>query len=144
VLIATQKAPLWGYHPAQLRAAAAAVRCPVLVIHGTDDEIIPVRRGEDLAALLGADLMLVEGGGHCPQARNPVVVNKALLEFTDRVTPHAQRAPRRTVWTRAMRRPRKVLYVSSPMATPAGTWPSPPNSASSTATCRSTGWPRTR
>ena len=57
-----------GYHPAQLRAAAAAVRCPVLVIHGTDDEIVPVRRGEDLAALLGADLMLVEGGGRCPQA----------------------------------------------------------------------------
>ncbi len=115
VLIATEKAPPWGYHPAQLRAAAAAVRCPVLVIHGTDDEIVPVRRGQDLAALLGSDLMLIEGGGHCPQARDPVVVNRALAEFIDRVTPAAQRPPRRTTWTRAMARPRKVLYVSSPI-----------------------------
>jgi len=59
--------------------------------------------------------MLIEGGGHCPQARDPVVVNRALAEFIDRVTPAAQRPPRRTTWTRAMARPRKVLYVSSPI-----------------------------
>ena len=114
VLIATALAPQWG-DAADLRAAAAAARCPMLVIHGTDDEITPVRRGEDLAALLGADLMLVNAGGHCPEARDPVVVNRALAAFIDRVTPAAQRAPRQTTWTRAMARPRKVLYVSSPI-----------------------------
>jgi pimeloyl-ACP methyl ester carboxylesterase len=87
VLIATELAPPWG-DAADLRAAAAAARCPMLVIHGTDDEIAPVRRGEDLAALLSADLMLIEGGGHCPQVRDPVVVNRALAEFIDRVTRH--------------------------------------------------------
>jgi len=85
VLIATELAPPWGY-AADLRAAAAAARCPMLVIHGTDDEIVPVRRGEDLAALLGADLMLIHGGGHCPQVRDPVVINRALAGFIDRVT----------------------------------------------------------
>jgi pimeloyl-ACP methyl ester carboxylesterase len=105
VLIATALAPPWG-DAADLRAAAAAARCPMLVIHGTDDEIAPVRRGEDLAALLGADLMLISAGGHCPQVRDPVVVNRALAEFIDRVTPAAQRAPRQTTWTRAMARPR--------------------------------------
>ena len=114
VLIATALAPRWG-DAADLRAAAAAARCPMLVIHGTDDEIVPVRRGEDLAALLGADLMLINEGGHLPQARDPIVVNRALAEFIDRVTPAAQRPPRQTTWTRAMARPRKILYVSSPI-----------------------------
>src|SRR5262249_22584712 len=115
VLIATRKAPRWGYAPAELRAAAAAVRCPLLVIHATDDEVVRARGGRDLAALLGADLLLIEEGGHCPQARDPVMVNRAMTEFIDRVTPAAQRPARRTTWTRAMARPRKVLYVSSPI-----------------------------
>ena len=85
VLIATELAPPWG-DAADLRAAAAAARCPMLIIHGTDDEIAPARRGEDLAALLGADLMLINGGGHLPQLRDPIVVNRALAEFIDRVT----------------------------------------------------------
>jgi pimeloyl-ACP methyl ester carboxylesterase len=105
VLIATELAPPWG-DAADLRAAAAAAHCPMLVIHGTGDKIAPVRRGEDLAALLGADLMLIEGGGHCPQVRDPVVINRALAEFIDRVTPAAQWTPRQTTWTRAMARPR--------------------------------------
>ena len=29
----------------------------------------------------------LEGGGHCPQARDPIRVNRAILEFLDRVTP---------------------------------------------------------
>jgi pimeloyl-ACP methyl ester carboxylesterase/predicted glycosyltransferase len=115
VLIATMHAPKWGEKARDLRTAAAAVRCPVLVIHGTDDEVAPVGNGEELAGLLGADLLLIESGGHCPQVRDPIVVNRAIMEFTDRVTPAAQRPPRRTVWTRAMARPRKVLYVSSPI-----------------------------
>lgn len=94
VLIATVKAPRWGDTAAGLRAAAGAVRCPVLVIHGTDDDVVPVRRGQDLAGLLGADLLLIKGGGHLPQARDPVLVSRALADFTERVTPAGQRAPR--------------------------------------------------
>lgn len=47
------------------QARLAQVRCPVLVIHGTDDEIVPFRHGERLfrAARRGHHLW-VEGAGH--------------------------------------------------------------------------------
>jgi pimeloyl-ACP methyl ester carboxylesterase/predicted glycosyltransferase len=99
----------------ELRAAAGAIRCPMLLIHGTGDAVIPVSRSADLAGLCSADLLLIGGGGHCPQLRDPIAVNRALLEFTDRVIPAGQRAPRRRTWTRARHRPRQVLYLSSPI-----------------------------
>jgi pimeloyl-ACP methyl ester carboxylesterase len=47
-------------------AAAAAVRCPTLVVHGTADTIIPLRHGQAVAAALGghARLAPVAGAGH--------------------------------------------------------------------------------
>ena len=47
---------------------AAKVRCPVLVVHGTDDRIRPQAIGEQLAELTGGDLVLLEGVGHGPSA----------------------------------------------------------------------------
>ncbi len=46
--------------------AAERVACPVLVVHGTEDEIIPVEQGERLAAALGgrARWVSVAGVGH--------------------------------------------------------------------------------
>ena len=38
---------------------------PTLVIHGTADPLVPVEGGKDTAqAILGAELMLIEGMGH--------------------------------------------------------------------------------
>jgi len=45
--------------------ALASVKVPTLVIHGTQDPLVPVEGGKDTAkAIPGAELMLIEGMGH--------------------------------------------------------------------------------
>ncbi|WP_142025343.1 alpha/beta hydrolase [Blastococcus colisei] len=87
------------------------VRCPVTVVHGTDDHVRPHAIGEQLARFTGGSLVLLEGSGHGPHAREPVKVNHLIGEFVDRVCPRQQR----TTWTRAARRPKRALYLSSPI-----------------------------
>ncbi|RHA44249.1 alpha/beta hydrolase [Cellulomonas rhizosphaerae] len=91
---------------------ARAVRCPVLVVHGTDDRIRPIAFGERLAELTGGELVAIDGAGHGPPARDPVKVNHLIRDFVDRVAPPA---PVRRTWTRAARRPPRALYLSSPI-----------------------------
>jgi pimeloyl-ACP methyl ester carboxylesterase/predicted glycosyltransferase len=88
------------------------VTCPVTVLHGTEDHVRPHSIGERLAELTGGTLVLFEGSGHGPPARDPVRTNHLIAEFVDRVSPPP---PTRTTWVRAARRPRKVLYLSSPI-----------------------------
>ncbi len=88
------------------------VRCPVLVIQGDEDKIRPYAAGVRLAEVTGGSLVTIEGGGHGPMARDPIKVNKLIREFVDAVVPPA---PRSRTWTRALRRPKRVLYVSSPI-----------------------------
>ncbi len=47
-------------------AVAPAVRCPVLVVHGDADQVVPLALGQQLRAVLGgpAELLVVPGGGH--------------------------------------------------------------------------------
>lgn len=66
-------------------AARQGIRCPVLVIHGTDDHITPHQAGVTLAQAVGGELLSIEGSGHLPQARDPVRVNLAIKEFIDRM-----------------------------------------------------------
>ena len=61
------------------------VRCPAQVIHGDDDHISPWAVGERLARELRAPLLTIAGGGHAPQGRWPVVVNRAIREFVRRL-----------------------------------------------------------
>jgi pimeloyl-ACP methyl ester carboxylesterase len=110
-LINTVMAPSkrWG----QAKEVYAGVRCPVLVIHGSDDEILPwALHGVAAADGLGADFLTMEGGGHNPAARDPVATVLAIRQFVDRVHP-PEPAHRR--WTRAHARPRRALYLSSPI-----------------------------
>lgn len=88
------------------------IRCPVLVIHGTRDPILPPERAERVAELTGGELVLLEGSGHAPLARDPVRVNVLFREFAERVTAVP---PRVRPWTRASIRPRRALFVSSPI-----------------------------
>jgi len=88
------------------------VRCPVLVIQGDEDKIRPYAAGVRLAEVTGGSLVTIEGGGHGPMARDPIKVNKLIREFVDAVVPPA---PRSRTWTRALTRPKRVLYVSSPI-----------------------------
>jgi len=97
--------------PAEVAALGARVRCPVLVIHGTEDAQSEVWRGEELARLLDGRLVLLEGAGHAPHARDPVKVNELVAEFAG----VAQAAPATRTWTRALRRPKRALYLSSPI-----------------------------
>jgi len=97
--------------PAEVAALGARVRCPVLVIHGTEDAQSEVWRGEELARLLDGRLVLLESAGHAPHARDPVKVNELVAEFAG----VAQAAPATRTWTRALRRPKRALYLSSPI-----------------------------
>ena len=58
------------------RTSALEVRCPVVVVHGTDDRVIPYEAGARLAELTGGTLVTFEGSGHAPQGRDPVAVNR--------------------------------------------------------------------
>jgi len=64
-------------------ATAAAVLCPLLVIHGADDALVSHAAGVELARITGGTLATIEGGGHCPQARDPVLVNRLIRDFVD-------------------------------------------------------------
>ncbi|HEX2069664.1 MAG TPA: alpha/beta fold hydrolase [Actinomycetota bacterium] len=90
------------------RQRANSMRCPVLVIHGTDDRVAPASKGETLAAETGGTLVLLEGSGHDPHARDPVKVNLLLRDF------FGLRPPPGT-WTRGTHRRRRALYISSPI-----------------------------
>jgi hypothetical protein len=119
------------------------VRSPCLVIQGTADAIVGPGAGPLLGRALGdrARLVQLAGSGHCPHARDPVQVNLLIRDFVDGLQQHRPTAPRR--WTRGRSRPKRALYLSSPIGldTPAGTRPSPTRCAGSIPTCKSTGWP---
>jgi pimeloyl-ACP methyl ester carboxylesterase len=57
---------------------SADVRCPVVVVHGTDDRVVPYQHGVRLAELTGGTLVTFEGSGHVPHGRDPVAVNRLL------------------------------------------------------------------
>lgn len=75
-LVRAQVADVPG--PLSLEEQCSAVSCPVVVVHGDDDQIIPRDHGERLAALTGGSLVTFEGSGHAPQGRDPVAVNRVL------------------------------------------------------------------
>lgn len=88
-----------------------AITSPVLAIHGDRDLVSPTSRSERIAELTGGELVTLVGAGHIPLARDPVKVNHLVHDFARQVAGR----PRRTPWTHARRRPRKVLYLSSPI-----------------------------
>jgi predicted glycosyltransferase len=90
------------------RELCARVACPILVIQGTADAITGPGRGIALAEATGGDLVLLEGSGHGPHVRDPVKVNLLLHDFA---VPQQPR-PR---WTRGRARPKRALYISSPI-----------------------------
>ncbi len=120
----------------RVREWAARVACPVLVIHGGDDAIVPVANSEALATATGGDLVVLEGVGHIPLARDPVKVNLLIRDFVGRLAP-----PPQPSWTRGTHRRKRALYLSSrsAWATPSGTWRWPASCAVTTLTWRSTG-----
>jgi pimeloyl-ACP methyl ester carboxylesterase/predicted glycosyltransferase len=87
----------------------ARVRCPTLLVHGTEDRVRPIALSERAhAAIAGSVLVPMEGCGHTPNTRDPVRYNLLLRDF---LAP----APAPRPWRRAMARRRRALFVSSPV-----------------------------
>jgi pimeloyl-ACP methyl ester carboxylesterase/UDP:flavonoid glycosyltransferase YjiC (YdhE family) len=105
VLIATARQVLTDQPTVDL---CRRVACPVLVIHGDEDENVLHANGAALAELTGGRLLTMEESGHCPHVRDPVAINLALREF---LLPASAPSTHR----RALRRRRRALYVSSPI-----------------------------
>jgi len=102
--------------PATVEEWCQRLEAPILIIHGEDDHIIPLAVGERLAEVTGAELAVLAGGGHFPLARDPVRVNLLIDDFTRRVAPaRPATAPPRSTWRRWDHRPRRALYLSSPI-----------------------------
>lgn len=106
------RAGLGGAVREPIEPFCAQVSCPVLVLHGTDDRIVPIEVGERLAVLLSAPLVRLDGVGHAPVVREPVLVNTEITAFLDRVWPVP--GPVRS-WRRPLDRSPRVLYLSSPI-----------------------------
>lgn len=60
-----------------------AVRCPMVIVHGTEDRCQLPARAIRLAELTGAPLVLVEGAGHMIPGRHPVKANLVIRDFVD-------------------------------------------------------------
>ena len=103
-MVATQLAP--RLDDRGLRRLTTHIRCPVLVIHGSEDALRSPEAGAAFARLTGGEFVLLEGAGHVPLARHPVEVNLRLREF---VAPTAARRHVRRRWRK------RALYLSSPI-----------------------------
>ena len=68
------------------------VSCPVLVINGDRDQCQPPERSHRVAELTGGELVVIEGAGHLPHARDPVRVNLEIAGFLRRVRPASRSA----------------------------------------------------
>jgi pimeloyl-ACP methyl ester carboxylesterase/predicted glycosyltransferase len=98
----------WQCHT-PLADLLARVRCPTLLVHGTEDRVRPFALSERAhEAIAGSVLVAMEGSGHTPNTRDPVRYNVLVREFLDPV-------PASRPWRRAMARRRRVLFVSSPI-----------------------------
>jgi pimeloyl-ACP methyl ester carboxylesterase len=64
------------------------LRVPVLILHGTNDRIVPLSNSRRLKARLGdlATLLEVPHCGHCPQEETPEVVCEAVSRFISEVS----------------------------------------------------------
>jgi pimeloyl-ACP methyl ester carboxylesterase/predicted glycosyltransferase len=96
------------------REMCSRITCPVLIVQGTDDRLTPESSGLALAEAIGpnASVVLIEGGGHRTDVRDPVRFSLLVRDLVQSVHP-APTPVRR--WTRATHRPRRALFISSPI-----------------------------
>ena len=128
---------------ADAEAVCRQVRCPVLIVHGDQDGIVPYETGMALARWTGGQLVTIRGGGHAPTLRDPVQV----ATFSSGISPIPRPSPR------SDREPGPAPATAASGSTsprPSGsvmlavTWPSPTSYARSARSWRCTGWPSIR
>jgi len=96
------------------------IRTPSLILHGSEDPVVPYRHGERFAkAVPGSRLVTFEGGGHGLPTREPVKVNQTIRDFVRGAAVGSQTIPRmaeRATAPRVRRAGgRRVLWLSSPI-----------------------------
>ncbi len=99
---------------AEATAHAGRIACPGVVIHGTEDRLVEAGRGRTVAETLGWGHVSIEGSGHGPHARDPVRTN-LLLRTAGREATAGPRPAADRRWTRAVKRAKRALYISSPI-----------------------------
>jgi pimeloyl-ACP methyl ester carboxylesterase len=85
VIIATMKAP--SLDEKEVRRLARMITTPVLVVHGSADQVLPLARAEELVKLTGGQLLVIQGAGHEPQYRHFDTFNAAVDDFLGRHYP---------------------------------------------------------
>jgi len=72
---------------ADLRALAARITVPTLLIHGSRDRLVPATASEYLARnIAGSRREVIAGAGHAPMLSHPDRFDSVLREFLDAVT----------------------------------------------------------
>jgi pimeloyl-ACP methyl ester carboxylesterase/predicted glycosyltransferase len=87
------------------------IRCPMLMIHGDNDQIQPYARAKVVAEVTGAELVTIAGGGHNPLGRFPAKSNSLIVDFLDRQLGIAAPKRRASQTSKA----KSALYLSSPI-----------------------------
>lgn len=82
-IILTAVEECWAH--ADVRPLLPGVRCPVLLIHGRDDQDVPYEQSLEAQTLLpDSRLVTIETRGHFSAGRDPVRINLMLREFLSR------------------------------------------------------------
>jgi pimeloyl-ACP methyl ester carboxylesterase len=72
----------WANDRDSVLRLGAQVRCPTLVIQGSQDAVVGPARGAAVAdAIPHAQLITLEGCGHAPHLRDPVITNLLIRHF---------------------------------------------------------------
>jgi len=68
------------------RPTLPEIDVPVLIIHGADDQIVPVSEAEGMAAAIpDCELVILEDAGHMPNLERPDAFNDAVIDFLERL-----------------------------------------------------------
>lgn len=73
---------IWGGVKTNHMPRLHEIACPVLIIHGSRDDLVPLSVAREAARRIPrASLHVIEGCGHWPNRERPDAFNKALLDF---------------------------------------------------------------
>jgi 3-oxoadipate enol-lactonase len=73
---------LWAF---DARPWLSDIRCPTLVLAGTADPVVPLPHARALhRSIAGAQLAVIEGGGHVPSAQGNAEARAAVAAFVRR------------------------------------------------------------
>jgi pimeloyl-ACP methyl ester carboxylesterase len=81
----TRYTDLGAYTRCDIRAQMANIKCPVLLVHASDDWIVPRERVDATASrIANAQVVSLDGLGHSPALEDPVRTAEIVLPFLSR------------------------------------------------------------